>query len=625
MRANKIVIASLSLLICGVSCKSAPPVNPGEVPAGLGVVAPQDLPELDWWRASMQTRDQRLGWFREARFGMFVHWGVYSTLGGIWEGSPVEGYAEHIMRIKKISIDDYKNKVIAQFNPTEFDAEAWCGIAARAGMRYLVITAKHHDGFAMYDSDVSDYNVVKATPWHHDPMKDLKAACQRHGVHFGFYYSQSQDWTAAGGPGALWDHPRNLNLSLEDDKQWLAQNPGPAARMKAYVDGKAIPQITELMKKYDPEIIWYDTPGHMSVTENLRMLRATREAKPDVVVDSRVTQGVPYGPRDHFGDYLSTTDKPAEFPPNDGDWEAIPTTNESYGWHKADLTHKPASHFIGLLAKAAARGGNVLMNIGPMGTGKMDPKDLAILDGIAAWMKDNESSIRGTERTPLAVQSWGESTRKGNTLFLHVFEWPRKGHIVVGGLKSKVSRAYLLADPKKSPLKVSASPLDVTLEGPAAAPDAADTVIALELEGAPITDSARLIGTDLPVDSLRAFDGQIAGGLGYGAGKARDAYVQGWTRTDQTVTWPVRLLKPATFEVSIAYDADAKNAGGTFVVKLGGKELPGTVAATANAPVTLGRVTLPEGKQDIVVAGTKVEGGELIRLRGLILTSVKAN
>jgi alpha-L-fucosidase len=618
--------STMGLCLLALSaCKSGGGGNLAALPPGQSAGPVQELADMDWWRQSQDTLDQRIGWFREARFGMFVHWGVYSTLGGVWEGQPVKGYAEHIQRIKKIPGPVYREKVVTQFNPTEFNADEWIATAKRAGMGYFIITAKHHDGFAMYDSGVTDFNVVKATPWKRDPMRELKDACKKHGVHFGFYYSHAYDWDAAGGGGEGWGYKRSQGeRTLEEDNKFFQDNPTAAAKARQYVDSKAIPQIRELIAKYDPEIMWFDTPSHLPLAENLRILKAAREAKPGLLVSGRITQGAPGGPKARFGDYLSTTDKPAEFPPNDGEWEAIPTTNESYGWHKMDDTHKPPEHFIQLLAKAAARGGNVLLNIGPMGTGKFDPKDVKILDGVAAWFKSNGESIRGSSRTMLPVQAWGESTRRGNTLYLHVLSWPRKGHIVVGGLKSKVKQAYLLADAKKAPLEVErAGELDVIVQGPATAPDAADTVIALELEGDPSVDRARLLSTEVAVDTLRAFDGMLGGNLSYGTGKSRDAYVLGWTKPDDAVSWLTRVREPATFDVGISYDADAKSAGNTFTVKLGTKSLTGTVAPTPAAPVSLGKISLEPGKMEIAVEPGKIAAGtELLRLRALTLTPV---
>ena len=222
-------------------------------------------------------------------------------------------------------------------------------------------------------------------------------------------------------------------------RNWWVTTPEFLPKARKYVDEKSIPQLQEL----DPALRSRTSSGStrrskLPDSENLRIMKAVRAASARVVINGRLVRG--------WGDYASTADRPAEFPPHDGDWEGIPTTNESYGWNQFDDSHKPPAHFIQLLAKAAARGGNILMNVGPMGDGRMDPKDVAILQGIGDWWKVNGESIRGTTRTPLPVQAWGESTRKGNTLYLHVFNWPANGELVVGGLKSNVKRARLLAE-----------------------------------------------------------------------------------------------------------------------------------------------------------------------------------
>ncbi|HZI30969.1 MAG TPA: alpha-L-fucosidase [Candidatus Binatia bacterium] len=377
----------------------------------------QDSPQVQWWRDSRTNLDQRLAWWREARFGMFIHWGVYSDLGNQFHGKKGGGYAEHIQRVLKIPIPVYRKEVAGNFNPTNFNADEWVRLARDAGMKYIVITAKHHDGFAMWPTKVNDYNVMDATPWHHDPMKDLKAACDKYGIKFGFYYSQAFDWGNSNAPGNDWDYSNPGGDRHLHGEKWWENDPQFMARARKYVDEKAIPQLLELIHNYHPAILWFDTAHKLPPTENLRIMKAVREADPNVVISGRLVYG--------WGDYADTTDRPANFPPHDGDWEAIPTTDESYGWNPFDHSHKPPSQFIQLLAKASARGGNVLMNIGPMGNGEIDPKDVTILKGIAAWWRVNGESVRGTTRTPLPVQTWGESTRKGDRLYLHVFDWQR--------------------------------------------------------------------------------------------------------------------------------------------------------------------------------------------------------
>jgi alpha-L-fucosidase len=583
--------------------------------------------EVQWWRDSRTNLDERLAWWRDARFGMFIHWGVYSGLGNEFQGRKGGGYAEHIQRILKIPIPVYRREVAGNFDPTNFNADEWVRLAHDAGMKYIVITAKHHDGFAMWPTKVNDYNIMDATPWHHDPIADLKAACDTYGIKFGFYYSQAFDWGNSNAPGNDWDYQNPGGDRKIGGADWWETKPEFMAQARKYVDEKAIPQLRELIRRYHPAILWFDTEHKLPPEENLRIMKAVRETDPDVVISGRLVPG--------WGDYEDTADRPANFPPHDGDWEGIPTTDESYGWNPFDQLHKPPGHFIQLLAKSVARGGNLLLNIGPMGSGEIDPKDVAILQGIAGWWKVNGESIRGTTRTPLPVQAWGESTRKGDTLFLHIFDWPTNGQLVVGGLKSNVKNyAYLLANlfPNKNMMGgygVSApafvhrlNALDVSIAVPKIAPDKADSVVVYNCDGGIQTDTNRLLQPEFPSDTLRAFDGELAGGLHYGPGKKTDDYVLNWTKPDQSVTWPVRLDEPATYEVFVNYDATEDSAGGTFVVSFGSQTLGGTVSANRNQSIFLGRVALMPGNFPITVTATKINGDELFRLRDLELKPV---
>jgi len=188
-------------LLAVASCLAAAPLH-----AQQFSIPPTNSPDLAWWRESMQTRADRLAWWREARFGMFVHWGVYSGLGNEYHGRKGGGYAEHIQRVLKIPITEYRRDVAGGFNPTNFNADEWIRTAKEAGMGYFVITAKHHDGFAMWPSRVSDYNITNCTPFKRDPMRELRDACRKHAIKFGFYYSQAFDWGEANGPGNDWDY-----------------------------------------------------------------------------------------------------------------------------------------------------------------------------------------------------------------------------------------------------------------------------------------------------------------------------------------------------------------------------------------------------------------------------------
>ncbi len=614
--------AILSSLVQSVAAETNSPAQP----ESFGLPS-KDSPEAAWWRDSMKTRDERLAWWRDARFGMFIHWGVYSGLGNEFHGRKGGGYAEHIQRVLKIPIPVYRKEVAGTFNPTNFNAEEWVSLAKQAGMGYIVITAKHHDGFAMWPTKVNDYNIMDATPWKHDPMKDLKAACKKAGIKFGFYYSQAFDWGEKDGAGNDWDYDNPGGDKLLGGKDWWNTRPEYMTHARKYVDEKAIPQLRELIKMYDPDILWFDTSSKLPPSENLRIMKAVREASSHVVISGRLVG--------NWGDYDDTTDRPAEFPPHEGDWEAIPTTDESYGWNKFDTSHKPPSHFIQLLAKAAARGGNVLLNIGPMGDGRIDPKDVTILKGIGEWWKVNGDSIRGTTRTPLPVQTWGESTRKGDTLYLHVFQWPTNGQLIIGGLKSEVKDVSLISTSRAMPFAIKhPNPLDVSIEGlPSNAPDKVDSVINVRCEGDIIADTNRLLQSSYPVETLRAFDGQLHGGLRFGPGKKTDDVVMNWTRTNQFVSWPVRVDHPLQrYEVIVHYDADEDSAGNQFRVSfrlpdaqkmvMAPDSATGIVTAGKAQSTSLGAMHFSTPTSTIVVSPMEIKGNQLFRLRSVELKSL---
>ena len=564
-------------------------------------------------------KPDRLAWWREARFGMFIHWGVYSALAGEWKGQKVEGYAEHIQRIAKIKRETYLEEVVKPFNPTSFNADEWVCTAKETGMGYIIITAMHHDGVAMFDSKVDDYNIVKTSKFGHDPLRELKAACDKHGIKLGFYYSHAVDWSLSGDP--------------------RFPEPNGPERRKACVERKALPQMLELIRNYQPAILWGDTPHQNPQELNLQILEALRKEDPNLILNGRIAGS-------DYGDYHTTTDRPAEFglmtAPEEQDWEAIPTTNESYGYHAHDKSHKPPGHFIQLLAKAAARGGNLLLNIGPKGDGSFAAEDREILDAIAKWWKVNGDSIRDTERTPLAPQSWGESTLKGNDLYLHVFEWPKDGKLLVGGLNAEAAKASLLADSQKNlPIERIGPDLEITL--PASAPDAADSVIKLDCKNRPTGDIAQVLQTNT-ANKLSVFTAELLGpvdrkGWSLGKGTSITSHAKGWKTKDCAVRFKTRLAKPSRFQVTVHYDApEADKAkietdggavaaksqqtfGGTFTVLIGNQTLKGEVRQQGmNMAIDLGQITLEPGKHDISVKADEITGKEFMLFKSLTLT-----
>ena len=567
----------------------------------------------------VDEKSDHLGWWREARFGMFIHWGVYSALAGEWRGHKVEGYAEHIQRIAKIKRDTYLEEVVKPFNPSSFNADEWVRAAKETGMGYIIITAMHHDGVAMFDSKADDYNVVKSSAFGRDPLRELKTACDKHDIKLGVYYSHAIDWSLSGDP--------------------RFPEPNGAERRKACVDRKALPQMLELIRNYQPAILWGDTPHQNPQELNLQILAALRKEDPKLILNGRIAGSA-------YGDYHTTTDRPAEFgpmtAPEETDWEAIPTTNESYGYHAHDKSHKPPAHFIQLLAKAAARGGNLLLNIGPKGDGTFAAEDREILDAIAKWWKVNGDSIRATERTPLAPQSWGESTLKGNTLYLHVFNWPRDGKLLVGGLDAEFSHVSLLAEPK-TPLVFQRIGPDLQITLPNDPPDSANNVILLNCKARPKGNPTQLLQTNTN-NKLSVFTAELLGpldrkGWSLGKGTSITSHAKGWKSKDCSVLWKTRLTQPATFQATLHYDAPAADKtkietdggaitakgqqtyGGSFSVLIGNQTLKGTVSqAGMNVALDLGRISLEPGKHDISIKADEITGKELMLFKSLTLT-----
>lgn len=577
-----------------------------------------------WYKESMKTHDKRIQWWRDAKFGMFIHWGVYSLPGGEWKGKKVSGYAEHLMRKEKILRSEYL-ELAHQFNPIQFNAEEWVRNAKAAGMNYFIITAKHHDGFAMYDSKVSDFNIMQQTAWKHDPMADLSAACKKYGIKFGFYYSHAFDWEHPDAPGNDWEYKNpGGDLNLFDGRNWYDLHPELLTKAVKYVNEKAIPQIKELLLKYHPDILWFDTPQKLPLSENVRILKAIRETDPNVVVNGRLVRGP-----DNLmmGDYKNTGDRPAEFAPVTGDWEAIPTTNESYGYSKFDDSHKPVGFFVQLLAKAASRGGNLLMNIGPMGNGAFDSKDINILKGIGNWVNKNRESIYQTHPSPLALQSWGVTTMKKNLVYLHVFNWPADGKLMVGGLKSKINTAYFLTDQTKKKLPIKfLNAADIMISVPLTAPDTSNTVIVLDMKGDIETDSTRFVASNIPT-RLLAFDANLNGkGFGFGDGKSTGYFVEGWKTKSQSVSWFFRCVEPTVFKVIVKYMASPETEG-ISRIKVGDKVFTETVIPTqaGNTIITkeLGTVKLDVAITEINIAAIDIKKTELMKLLEIQLIPIE--
>ena len=565
-----------------------------------------------WWTASMKTHPQRIQWWRDAKFGMFIHWGVYSLPAGEWKGNKVKGNAEHLMRTEKIPRAEYL-KVAKQFNPIRFDAEEWVRQAQNAGMKYFIITSKHHDGFALYNSKVSDFDITDQTRFKRDPMAELSAACKKMGMKFGFYYSHAFDWEHPDAPGNDWEYNNPGGDKLLGGSNWYDTHPEWLTKARSYVDQKAIPQIKELLTTYHPDILWFDTPHKLPLSENIRILKAIRETDPNVVINGRLVRSTSV----NFGDYKNTADRPAEFLPVDGDWEANPTTNESYGYHQFDSSHKPVGHFVQLLANAVSRGGNLLLNIGPKGDGTFGRKDISILQGIGKWISQNKESIEAG-KSPLPFQSWGVSTLKGNKLYLHVFNWPADGKLHVGGLKSNVSKSYFLAERNMQLETKKINGRDLLISVPRGVPDTLNTVIVVELQDKIEIDPVRYVASNIPVTRLLAYDATQHGqGFSFGDGKTGRYYVEGWKNKDQSVSWKFRTGDDSRYRIMIKFLA-SENSGGDYQLNIDNAYEFGYSVNSRNPSEVitqeLAELDIKEGSHVISLLPSKITKGELMKL-----------
>ncbi|GAA4846800.1 hypothetical protein GCM10023310_26070 [Paenibacillus vulneris] len=568
-----------------------------------------------------EVQDRRLAWWREARFGMFIHWGLYSLLGGVWKGKEVPGaYGEHIMLRGQIPVKEYE-ALAEEFNPVSFDAEAWVKAAKAAGMKYLVITAKHHDGFALYDSAVSDFNIVKRSPYGRDPMKDLAEACRKHDVKLCFYYSHSMDWHHPDSQGNTHDYPNNIG-AWDPLESWI-DDEDKRTRYERYLNEKAFPQLKELLTQYgDVAIIWFDCGHKITDEQGQRFVDFVRSLQPNCLVNRRVR-------RDGFGDYGNSGDNQLHIRINRKDWESIHTMNNSWGYKKTDHNWKSVKGILHNMIDVFSLNGNYLLNVGPTPEGEFDDKSKEILRDIGQWMKVNGESVYGTTGSPIGKPQWGRCTAKGQTLYLHVFDWPASGELIVPGLHNPIVKAYLLADERKAPLAHRRlNEEDIAISVPGAPLDANATVVVLEIEGTVDANPVKRLHRKDHLNVFGAFDGDIEGSeLRYDTGKAGRDVVTNWTNAADRITWTYRAAEAGAYAVKVVYCAEEGTAGGTFVVETAGQKLSGQVTPQGNGysfiDETLGVIRLDQpGEYRLTVSADSISGEALMNLKEVQLKPV---
>ncbi len=420
------------------------------------------------------SRDQRMGWWRDARFGMFIHWGLYAIPAGQWHEQKIKGVGEWIMNNAHIPVSEYE-QLAGQFNPVKFDADRWVEIAKNAGMKYIVITSKHHDGFCLWDSKVSKYDVIDATPFGRDILAELSRACKAGGIRLCFYHS-IMDWHHPDAQAPFYPRYNDTNRS----------NPNFARYVEKYMK----PQLKELITNYGPlGVMWFDGEWIREWTGELgwQTYNYVLSLQPDIIVNNRVGKGRKgMQGLDKAGKFAGDFGTPEQQIPPAGlggiDWETCMTMNDTWGYKSYDNNFKSSEELIRKLVDIAGKGGNFLLNVGPTAEGLIPQPSVERLTAMGKWMKLNSESIYGTTASPIGKPGWGRCTAKANRLYLHVFDWPTDGKLVVADLNSKVKGAYLLADKSRTALAVQRDSNAVTVAVPLKPTDEIDTVVVLKIQ-----------------------------------------------------------------------------------------------------------------------------------------------
>ncbi|MBM3435414.1 MAG: hypothetical protein FJY07_04245 [Bacteroidetes bacterium] len=441
---------------------------------------------VNYMNETKEANDARMEWWRDARFGMFIHWGLYAVPAGEWNGET--GHGEWIRTTAEIPIDEY-DKFREQFNPINFDAKKWVKMAKDAGMKYIVITSKHHDGFCLFDSKESDFDVM-STPFKRDILNELSEACREEGVKMCWYHSIMD-----------WHHPDYLPR-----RGWETDRSTEGADLNRYISHMKA-QLKELISNYGKiGVLWFDGEWEETWTHEygVDLYNYVRSLQPDIIINNRVDNGRSgMAGMTREGGYAGDFGTPEQEIPATGipgtDWETCMTMNDHWGYNKYDDNWKSTKDLIQKLADIASKGGNFLLNVGPKSDGTFPDESIKRLKEIGKWMDKNSESIYGTRASPFAKLDWGRCTQKqtdtGTRLYLHVFEWPADAFLKVPGIFNEPESAYLIGESGK-PLSVQRNEDALWITVPAIAPDSINTVVVLDIKGQPDISFPPVIQSD---------------------------------------------------------------------------------------------------------------------------------
>lgn len=508
--------------------------------------------------------NERAQWFVDARYGMFIHWGLYSATEGIWKGEPLRNannYAEWIYYRNRIEKDEYL-ELMDRFDWESIDPEEWVLLAKQAGMKYVTLTAKHHDGFALWDSQVSDYDIAEYTQPKRDIVKELAEACQKHGLKLGLYYSHWVDWEHPYG----WDHTKEIY-------------PITAEQYDQYWQEKVMPQMRELLSNYGPiGMIWFDmwinhSESIITKDQLLQLKSLIRNLQPDCLVNSRLGLSIE---EDSDIDYRTLGDNQLGTQKLDYPWQSPGTVAHSWGFHQLDTEWKSTTSLLQALIGNVSLNGNYMLNIGPKANGKVPYEISQRLLEVGQWLEVNGESIYKAEAfdLPENQHDWGKITYKEiahgiHRLYLHVYNWPYNSQLQLTGVTTQAQKAFVLSDKLQMPLKLKHQEVLTSIELPAEHPDNLISVIVLEYDQKPEIQEnlvAKTVdgGFSLKAENCFAEEGQVSR-FDYERGGTIPPHVL--VEDTYQLRWKLFIDEPGNYRVDASYSFQGKKPAGQLKVQ----------------------------------------------------------
>lgn len=479
--------------------------------------------------------------FKDGNYAMFIHWGLYSKIANRWKDKTYYGIGEWIMSnfMAGIPLEEYM-ATAKTFNPVNFNAKVIAQLAKDAGMKYIIITAKHHDGFAMYHSKTNPFNIVDATPFQRDPMKELSQACKELGLGFGFYYSQNQDWTYPGGNRGPKVDEKGNEKSFDD-----------------YFNEKCVPQVKELLKDYgEIQLIWFDTPDGMPRQYAEKLVELVHNNQKGTLVSGRVGHDL--------GDYKTFGDMEIPVINVEGLWEGADVTNDSWGFAWYDENWKTPMQILCNTLSTIARGGTYMLNVGPDGLGVIPEQAAISLRSAGNWIKKYPQVVYGAEASPWRhALPWGDVVKKNNKLFLLVYNWPNSGKLFLPGLKTNIRLAEIINGSKKRKLAYKKQEGMICFDVPYQAPEELVSVIELTVDQKVLVDTMLAVDPETYTYLLADF-AKVKSCV-----KIKKSWMEKygeWKHIEQInswenggkATWEINVLEPGYYQVELKYSGEGR-------------------------------------------------------------------